>query len=141
MKRLVVATKALIVDGGRFIMMKRHDNDEFKPGESDLPGGNIEFGEDPVIGLKREIKEEISLEVDVIAPSRVWTLMKGTDTHVVGITFLCRRIGGKETLSHEHSEFRWASLNNYKKEGISSWLVKDIESVIPLIEVKTKTFL
>lgn len=134
MKRLVVAVKALIVDDGKFIMMKRHDNDQFRPGEDDLPGGTIEFGEDPVTGLKREIKEEISLEVDVIAPSRVWTLMKGKDIQVIGITFFCRKTGGKETLSPEHSEFRWVSIKHYKKENLIGWLTQDIESVIPLIK-------
>lgn len=29
----------------------------------DIPGGNLKIGEDPVVGLKREIKEEVGLDI------------------------------------------------------------------------------
>ena len=53
-----VSVKALILDDQkRFLLMKEHD------GVWDLPGGGLDFGEDPRECLTREIKEEAGLEV------------------------------------------------------------------------------
>lgn len=53
-----VSVKALITDKkGRFLLQKE------ERGVWDLPGGGLNFGENPVEGLKREIKEEMGLEL------------------------------------------------------------------------------
>ncbi len=41
---------------------KRADTKKFLPGVYELPGGHIDFGEDIVEGLRREIKEEFGLD-------------------------------------------------------------------------------
>ena len=130
MKRFDVATKAIIVNNDKFLAITRHDEDDFMAGSVDLPGGKLEFGEEPAHGLVREVKEETGLDIDVIAPIRTWTFMRDKNTQVVGMTFLCEKIGGSERLSKEHSGLRWVSLNDHKKEGFPGWLIMDIESAL-----------
>ncbi len=54
---------AAIVDSDRALLTVR-GRDPFK-GKLDVPGGFLEPGESPLDGLKREVKEELDLEVDV----------------------------------------------------------------------------
>lgn len=77
----------VLVRNGRALVSKR-GSDPFK-GRYDVPGGFLEPGEDAIEGLKREIKEELGVEIDTsmadclqIAPHRYgpdgdWTLAIG----------------------------------------------------------------
>lgn len=77
----------VVVRDGRALISKRGSN-PFK-GRYDVPGGFLEPGEDAIEGLKREIKEELGVEIDAsmddclqIAPHRYgpdgdWTLAIG----------------------------------------------------------------
>jgi len=53
-----LAVKAFIIKDGKALLLKRRLNDEHKPGTWDIPGGRLEAGEDPISGLRREVKEE-----------------------------------------------------------------------------------
>ncbi len=53
-----VSVKALVTDEqGRFLLQKE------ERGVWDLPGGGLDHGESPVEALKREVQEEVGLEV------------------------------------------------------------------------------
>lgn len=50
--------KAVILhptENGKFLIIKRHDNDHVRPGAWDLPGGSVLFGEEHGSALMREI--------------------------------------------------------------------------------------
>jgi 8-oxo-dGTP diphosphatase len=52
---------------------KRADTKKFLPGVYELPGGHIDYGEDIVEGLKREIMEEFGMTVSVGDPFAAFT--------------------------------------------------------------------
>ncbi len=53
-----VSVKALVIDGqGRFLLQKE------ARGVWDLPGGGLDFGEELTAALRREVAEEVGLEV------------------------------------------------------------------------------
>ncbi len=120
---LYPALKAVIERDGKFLILKRSDNEDVSKNEWDIPGGGIKFGEKPVDALKREIKEECGLDVDIIKPLRVWTFYKNSGkTQIFGVTFLCRYKEGNVTLSRGHTEYKWIDaeeINDFKShEGI-----------------------
>ncbi len=56
-----VSVKAFVTNKeGHFLLQKE------RRGVWDLPGGGLDFGENPTEGLKREIKEEMGLDVDSV---------------------------------------------------------------------------
>lgn len=68
-----VSIKALVLDEeGRFLLC-REDN-----GKWELPGGGLDFWENPQEGITREIKEEMGLEVTSVAdrPSYFFTWLE-----------------------------------------------------------------
>ena len=57
----------LVTPDDRYLMQLRDDNPEISfPGFFCLFGGALEPGEDPAMGLRRELHEELELEVDEI---------------------------------------------------------------------------
>jgi ADP-ribose pyrophosphatase YjhB (NUDIX family) len=58
------ATAALIFDAeGRLTVVRR--NDEPRKGFLDLPGGFVDFWEDGESAVKREVKEELGIDIEV----------------------------------------------------------------------------
>lgn len=102
---------AVLHHNGRVFIAKRADTKKFLPGKFELPGGHIENGEEIVAGLKRELREELGIEVNVGDPVHVFTYMNGDD-HVVEIDFLAE-LSKPDAEIHlhpeDHSEFRWAT--------------------------------
>src|SRR5690242_17507064 len=68
----VITACALIhhnFDGVKKVFMpKRAAIKKFLPDVFELPGGHIDYGEDIVVGLAREIKEELGMNVSIGDP-------------------------------------------------------------------------
>lgn len=57
-------------DDGRWLLIRRGLGMAAAPGKICFPGGAIELGEDPAAAAAREFKEEMGIEVTIIA--KVW---------------------------------------------------------------------
>lgn len=95
----------------KVFLAKRADTKKFRPGVYELPGGHIDFGEDIVEGLKREIHEEFGMEIEVGDPYCAFTysnLVKGS--HSIEVIFFAKFITDIDTISlnpEDHSAFGW----------------------------------
>jgi 8-oxo-dGTP diphosphatase len=68
---MIIVALAILEQDGRFLMQLRDDIPTILyPGVWGLFGGHLERGEDPEIGLKREVKEEINYEVPSLTKFR-----------------------------------------------------------------------
>ena len=67
-----VTIKGLVVQDGKILLLKESSK---LSGKWELPGGGLDFGEDIYEGLKREIEEEMGVNVKSIEkrPMYVWT--------------------------------------------------------------------
>ncbi len=126
-----VVTGGFIVHNNKFLLMKRSDNDSFLPGSWEIPGGKLEYMEDPISGASREIKEEAGLDVKIGSPLAVWMYENtGRDTHYVQIDFLCEVIGSYDVqLSEEHSDFAWISFDEMKNYNISEQMLEELKKI------------
>src|SRR5215472_16268492 len=94
-----IAVSALLFDEHRILLAHRRDIDWWN-----LPGGAMELGETVEEAVKREVREETGLEVEV--GQLVGVYSKPQKQEVV-LTFRCRKIGGVLTETDESRECRY----------------------------------
>jgi 8-oxo-dGTP diphosphatase len=103
MKNIPVAC-AVIKKNGKVLATQRSESMSM-PLKWEFPGGKIDNGESPEECLKRELMEELSIEVDVGQPLPQ-TTYQYPDFSVTLFPFICTITGGRLTL-HEHKTFAW----------------------------------
>ena len=123
-----VAIKALIRKGDRYLMIYKSDKEDMNPNTIDRPGGRIEFGEKIEDALKREVKEEVGIEIEINKPLNVWGFVKG-NLHLVGITFLAEYKSGEIILSGEHVKFEWLKKEHILNGKYPDWLKEELSKV------------
>ncbi len=64
MKIVFDVVGAVIEQNGKILVCQRKDDDQF-PSQWEFPGGKVEENEDREEALKRELKEEIGVDVEV----------------------------------------------------------------------------
>ena len=133
-KMFGIALKALIIYNSKVLIVKRESEDDYKPDEYDLPGGRLEFGESPEEALKREVLEETGLEIEIVTPSRVWTLCKNNNKQIIGITFLTLTYSKNVKLSFEHQDYNWIDFEDATNINMPFWLKSEIESGLDLYQ-------
>lgn len=73
MEQFRFAQKAFIVNDGKLLLVKKSADDPFHPNEWEVPGGRMEFGEKLDEHIKREVKEEVGLDIIPGEPFAMWT--------------------------------------------------------------------
>jgi 8-oxo-dGTP diphosphatase len=109
------AAKAFIVRDNKLLVMKRRPNDPHKPGAWDIPGGRLELGENPYEGLKREAREEINSELEIIMPLSVHHFVRDDGQKITLTIYWCKLLGDSIKLSEEHTEYQWVDLDQEPK--------------------------
>lgn len=110
------AVKALIKNGDKFLVIK---HDLGKNGLWDLPGGRMEYGETPYETLKREVKEEVSLDIEIGELLGIWWFFREkNDVQVICNTFLCQVPNKNIDLSGNPAdenilEYRWVTKEEF----------------------------
>jgi 8-oxo-dGTP diphosphatase len=116
LNKIKVFQKVIIVDTeGRVLAVKRSARDRRRANCWDLPGGNFEKGERLSESIRREVKEEVSIEIDDLRTVYADSFKAETDTEVdmIAIIYSAKYTGGEIKLSHEHSECKWVSADEF----------------------------
>ena len=117
-------TASIILRDDRVLIAQRPPADKLA-GKWEFPGGKIEAGETPQECLKREIKEEFDVEIEVLDffAESVYAYESGT---IKLLAFWCRWLAGDFNLK-VHSRIVWA---DYKGLDLYDYAPADI----PLVE-------
>ena len=133
MKTHLVAVNAFLLKNNKFLLLKRND----PPLIWGPPGGKLEVNEDPIVGLKRETKEETGLEIEVIMPVTTW-FGEFNKKKIFAVDYLCYYKSGKIKLSAEHNSYKWLSLHDLKNNeneyfvSRSGFKLKDFEQAFKI---------
>ena len=105
MKKHVRVAAGLIFEKGRIFATKRGESPySYLAHKYEFPGGKLEPGESGPDTVKRELKEELSLDVKVGGLFAA-TTFEYPDFIVTLQTYLCRFLSDFQVLEHERADF------------------------------------
>ncbi|MCK5332820.1 NUDIX hydrolase [Candidatus Parcubacteria bacterium] len=118
MNKTGVSQKAIVYNReDKILILHRTSEALSNPNNLDLPGGNLDFGEDAFVGINREIKEETGLICKENRPFDVESHIDKNGEFWVTIAYKFKYELGDIKLSFEHDKFKWISkdtLDDYK---------------------------
>ena len=98
---------AIVADGKALVTVRGREPEK---GRLDVPGGFLLPGEDPIVGLRREVKEELGLDIDVgvsdclsMVPHRYGR----EGDFVLALGFKARWVGGEVAAADDVEEVQW----------------------------------
>ena len=101
---MIDVTCAIIIKGDKILVTQRSEKMNL-PLKWEFPGGKIENNETAVNCIKREIKEELNLEIELI--EKLETQRFDYESFSINlIPFVSRILSGEMILS-EHNDYKW----------------------------------
>lgn len=104
-------SKVIITKNNKILLLQK------KNGKYELPGGHIEVGESAINGAKREVKEEIGLDV---------INLKQITSNNSRVLYKGNIINSNITLSDEHKSYKFVLQKDLFKLPLSKWSKKDL---------------
>jgi 8-oxo-dGTP diphosphatase len=122
MTQPIVVVGAAVLDGGRLLAARRSAPPELA-GRWELPGGKVEPGESPEHALVRELREELGVTAEPVAPvPGEWPLKPGYVLRV----WTARLLAGAPEPLEDHDELRWLTP---EQVWDVDWLDQDVAAV------------
>ena len=109
-----VAVKAIILFERKALIIQRSSDVESNPDIWEFVGGKLEFGESLEDCLRREIREEVNLDVEVKELLYATTFMVDEMKQTVILAYVCNASIEHVTLSSEHKSYMWANKDQMK---------------------------
>ncbi|MDE3135764.1 MAG: NUDIX hydrolase [Acidobacteriota bacterium] len=123
----LVSVGGVVIFDGRAALIRR--GNEPRRGEWSIPGGKLELGESLVEGVRREVREEIGLEVEVVrlieALDRVFRDEKGrVRFHYVILDYLCRASSADVCVGGDALDVALVSESEFERYELSESVVR-----------------
>ncbi|MCS7004957.1 MAG: (deoxy)nucleoside triphosphate pyrophosphohydrolase [Cytophagales bacterium] len=115
---------AVIIDENKKILALQRGPHKPPAYKWEFPGGKIEPNESEINAIRREIREELHLEIQPMKRLKPSVQHTGLKT-IRLIPFACRIRGGTLTLT-EHSDFKWIEAD---KLHTLDWAIADLPIV------------
>ena len=107
--KMINVCAALIFANGKVLLTSRPDHQEHA-GFWEFPGGKVEAGETPAQCLRRELKEELDLDVSVF--DTVYMLEHAYPDKQVSLRFMrCIAEQGQQPRAMEKQQFAWVGFD------------------------------
>ncbi len=116
------AAVAVVVIDGRNILLARRSNHPNK-GRLDPIGGFLDYNEQPLDGLRREIGEETNLDIDIGPIVGVYTheYGEGSNVSVCPIIYVGKINSGTLEGKDDVASLEWVSVDDTPKADMLAW--------------------
>ena len=147
----VVGTVIIYRPDGKFLITKRSATRKVFPGKWTVPGGGLEendykdskptsFGQWYGVldkALRREIKEEVNLEIGKMDYLLDLVFVRPDGIPVVTLSFYAPFISGEVVLNDESSNFAWIKASEAKKYDLIEGIDDEIAQVDKLLRTRS----
>lgn len=138
----VVAT-AIIHKDGKYLILQRSPNKKNFPNRWTIPGGGLEVTDyintqkttfdawyfAVENSLRREIKEEVGLEVGELKYLLSLTFIRSDNIPVVTLSYYCDWKSGEVRLNEENINYKWVTIEEAKNYDLIEGILEEIEMV------------
>lgn len=115
----------------------------------ELPGGHIDFGENIVDGLKREIREEFEIDVNIGDPFAAFDYtneIKGS--HSIEVIYFATLVSSPDDIKlhpEDHSSYEWIARDEIQKivtdaKGLDDIEIRNVQKAFDLLHGGTPGF-
>jgi mutator protein MutT len=120
--RPVVGVGGVVVRDGRALIVRRAH--EPRRGEWSIPGGTVELGERLVDAVRRELREETGLHVEVGPIVETFDRVHHDEAgrvryHFVIVDYLCSAPAGEATAGSDADAVAWARADELEAYGVN----------------------
>jgi len=138
----------------KYLIIQRSQNKKSFPGKWTVPGGGLEI--DDYINtpkttsehwyfavensLRREIKEEVSLEVGELKYLLDIVFIRPDGTPVIILSYYCNYKLGKVKLNEENIDYKWISCKEAKKYDLIEGILEEIQMVDKILQTHPQPF-
>lgn len=129
----IPAVAAIIVEDGRILLVKR--GVEPSKGKWSIPGGSVEWGESLTDALRREVREETGLEIEVDGIAGIFDLIiqpsadssqpsadRAEAFHYIIVDYFAHPVGGELSPGDDASDARWVPVHELGDYDLSDHL-------------------
>jgi 8-oxo-dGTP diphosphatase len=136
MKKHYTVSAAIIVENKKILCVQRNKGKyDYISYKYEFPGGKLEEGENEEDALKREISEELNLEIDVAENFLVVT-HEYLDFNLTMHSYLCKA-NTEQLVLKEHIDAKWLDKNELIE---LDWAAADLPIVSKLINTNHELF-
>ena len=131
--RPIVGVGAIVLDGDRVLLVKRAH--EPLKGEWSVPGGAVDVGETLEEAIRREVREETCLDIEVGPIIDVLDRIRydpdgRVKFHYVLVDFVCRPVGGTLQCASDAEEATWAGRGDLIRYAVADATISVIDKAI-----------
>jgi 8-oxo-dGTP diphosphatase len=131
--RPIVGVGAIVLDGDRVLLVKRAH--EPLKGEWSVPGGAVDVGETLEEAIRREVREETCLDIEVGPIVDVLDRIRydpdgRVKFHYVLVDFVCRPVSGTLQCASDAEEATWAERGDLGRYGVAEVTISVIDKAI-----------
>ncbi len=122
-----LSVKAMIFHQGKLLLLQKNDAEGLQHWE--FPGGGLQFTENFITGLSREVKEETGLSIRLAAPAGIWSYQKKDGQFLNGVIFTAISDSPDVTLSEEHLQYHWVMPEEFPTYRIHGSLWRSLQQM------------
>jgi ADP-ribose pyrophosphatase YjhB (NUDIX family) len=121
-KHSVSVAGVVVRDDGRILVIQRRDNHRWEP-----PGGILELDETFEDGVRREVREETGVEVEV---ERLTGVYKNMSRGIVALVFRCRPMSAAATSTDEAGRIGWLTVDEINDAMSEAYAVRVTDALV-----------
>ena len=140
----IISATAIIEKDGKYLILKRSENEIAFPGFWTVPGGKIvrhEYESLPKtpnsegwyniadFTVRKEVREEAGLDIEDVKYLRDMTFIRPDDIPVLVLSYYCKYKSGEVVLGKDIVDFAWVTPEEGKKYKLIPGILNEIKEV------------